>query len=204
MTATARPASRRPMAKVLGSVGVLAAAAAVAGLGTFGTFTDSTTPLSSQVNSGTVSIDLAAAAHSITFPSVAGGFAPGDRSYPALDLVNNGTSDLSSVVLGVTAPQSSVLDTDTTNGLQLTLDDCDQAWSTSTGAYVCPGTVTHQYAGPIVVNKALTGAASLKAGGVDHLLATASLPVTAGNDLMGARTTLSFLFTGTQRDGTDR
>ena len=201
---TVAPARRRPHVKVIGSMGVLAAAAAVAGLGTFGTFTDSTTPLAGDLATGTVSIDLAAAAHTIDFPDASGGWKPGDRSYLAMDLVNTGSSDLSSVVLDVTAPESGLLDSDRTHGLQVTLDGCDQAWDTAGGAYVCPGTVTHHYAGPIVMSTALSGAASLAAGGVDHLLATATLPDTAGNEFMGARSTLGFLFTGTQRAGTDR
>ena len=44
--------------KVVGSLAVLGTAAAVAGLGTYGNFTDSTTPMNTTVASGTLSIDL--------------------------------------------------------------------------------------------------------------------------------------------------
>jgi hypothetical protein len=196
--------ARRPLAKVFGSVGVLAAAAAVAGLGTFGTFTDSTAPLAAEAGSGTVSIDLAAPASSIDFPDVAGGWLPGDRSFLPLDLVNTGTVDLSSIRLDVTATQSSLLDTDRTQGLQLTLDSCDQAWDTSSGSYTCAGTVSHQYSGPVVLSQQLPALASLRAGAVDHLLATVTLPSTAGNGFMGAHTDLAASFTGTQRTGAAR
>jgi hypothetical protein len=204
VSAIARLTTRRPVAKILGSVGVLAAAAAVAGMGTFGAFTDSTAPLAGQVDTGTVSIDLAAPAAVIDFPDVPGGWVPGDRSYLAVDLVNTGTSALSSVTLDVSALRSSALDADTTNGLQLTIDGCSQAWDTTGGQYSCAGTVTHHYAGPVVVSRQLSQAASRAVGGVDHLLATATLPQAAGNQFMGATTDLGILFTGTQRTGTSR
>ena len=47
--------------KMVASFGVLGAAVAVAGLGTFGSFTDSTTPIAAEVATGTVSIDVDAA-----------------------------------------------------------------------------------------------------------------------------------------------
>jgi hypothetical protein len=204
VSAAVRISARRPVTRVLGSLGVAAAAAAVAGMGTFGSFTDSTAPLSSKVDTGTVSIDLAAPAHTLTFPHVDSGWVPGDHAVMALDLVNTGTSPLASVTLDVKAPQSSALDTDTAHGLQLTIDGCDKPWETSTGAYTCTGIVTHHYAGPVVLSQNLPQAASLAAGGVDHLLATVVLPQDAGNQFMGAQTTLSYLFTGTQRTGTAR
>jgi hypothetical protein len=197
-------ARRGTATKVIGSVGVLAAAAAVAGLGTFGSFTDSTTPVTGAIDTGTVSIDLAAPAQSIDFPEVAGGWVPGDRSSVALDLLNTGTVALGSLTVDITAPQSSILDTDTTHGLQLTLDACDQAWAVAGGAYSCAGTVTRHYAGPVVVSAELPRAASMAVGGVDHLLATATLPQAAGNEFMDASSELSIVITATQRGGTAR
>ncbi len=44
--------------KVIGSLAILGTAAAVAGLGTYGNFTDSTTPLNTTVDTGALSIDL--------------------------------------------------------------------------------------------------------------------------------------------------
>ena len=72
--------------------------------------------------------------------------------------------------------------------------------------YVCAGTTSTFYSGPIVGSgRSLAGAASLAAGGVDHLLMTASLPSTAsGDDFEGATSDLEFVFTGTQRAGTAR
>ena len=44
--------------KVVGSLAIAGTAAAVAGLGTFGTFTDSSTPIASTIASGTLDIDV--------------------------------------------------------------------------------------------------------------------------------------------------
>jgi hypothetical protein len=202
--AVASTARKNSAAKVIGSVAIVAAAAGVAGLGTFGSFTDSTDAMQAEVTSASVSIDLAMPAQAINFPGMAGGWVPGDTAYLPVDLVNTGTADLASLTLAVSATKSSILDTNTTDGLQLTVQGCDQPWSTSTGAYTCAGTVTEHYAGPVVLNQAFPEAKSLAVGGRDHLLATVSLPESAGVEFMGAETQLSILFTGTQRTGTAR
>ena len=85
--------------KVLGSLAVIGTAAAVAGLGTFGTFTDSTTPVSAELTSGTVSINLTQPAAPI--PATTAGLLPGDSIARTVTLVNDGNSPLSTVALGV-------------------------------------------------------------------------------------------------------
>ena len=196
----------RTARKVVGSLGVLGAAAAVAGLGTFGTFTDSTTPISTEVASGTVSIDLANPGTAI--PATTSGFLPGDSMTRAVTLTNDGTSALSSVTLGTTATVSSVLNTNTALGLQLNVKSCSQAWTpggTATApTYSCGGTVTDLGTTPVVGNRTLAGMNSLNPGGVDHLTFTISLPTAADNTFAGKSSTLSLVFTGTQRAATAR
>jgi hypothetical protein len=200
MSISTRKATTR---KIVGSLGVLGAAAAVAGLGTFGTFTDSTTPISTEVASGTVNIDLATTGYAI--PATTAGFVPGDSMTRAVTLNNAGTSPLSSVTLGTTATVSSVLNTDTVNGLQLTLKSCSVAWTQGGTAaaptYTCGtgGTVTDLGTTPVVSNRTLSGLNSLNPGGVDNLVFTISLPTTADNGFMTKSSTLSLVFTGTQR-----
>jgi hypothetical protein len=194
---------RTAAGKLVGSIGIVAAAAAVAGLGTFGTFTDSTDAMAAGIDNGTVSIDLAQAAQSIVLPQADGGWAPGDYTRFPIDLVNNGTSALSSVTLDVTATESSLLDTNTVDGLQLLIENCSQAWNAGPD-YTCAGTTTEYYSGPVVMRGALEGAASLAAGGVDHLLVTANLPAEAGNEFQDATTVLTGMFTGVQRAGITR
>ena len=101
MTAKTAGQSRRTRARIAASVAVLGAAASVAGLGTFGTFTDSTTPLVSRTDTGVLSIALTEAAHTATLSLFDQGvFLAGDVQSSPIDLVNDGTAALSELRLG--------------------------------------------------------------------------------------------------------
>jgi hypothetical protein len=188
--------------KVLGSLAVIGAAAAVAGLGTFGTFTDSTTPISAELTSGTVSIDLAQP--SALIPATTTGLLPGDSITRTLTLTNDGNSPLSSVHLGVTATTPSVLTSDTVNGLQLTLTSCSVPWTQATPTQTCAGTEKTHITGPALGTRDLDAPVSLTPGGTDHLLLTLSLPTTAGNTFQGKTSTVALTFSGLQRAATTR
>ena len=199
-------ASSSTARKVVGSLGVLGTAAAVAGMGTFGNFTDSTTPVATTIQSGTLSIDLSQPGYAV--PVSTTGFVPGDSLTRAVNLVNDGNSPLGSVTLSSSATASSVLTTDTVNGLQLTVKKCSVAWTqggtASAATYTCSGTETLIGSGPVVSNITINGAASLNAGGTDYLTFSISLPATADNTFQGKSASLSLTFTGTQRTGTAR
>jgi predicted ribosomally synthesized peptide with SipW-like signal peptide len=197
-----RTARRVSLAKVLGSVGVVGAAAAVAGVGTFGAFTDSTTPAPVSIQSGIVSIALSAADGSATVPLAFDGVVPGASVTKAINLINDGDSALSSVRLATVASQSSVMDTDTVNGVQMTVQSCPVAW---TADFTCtPGARTLLASGPVVRNSTLTNPASVTAGATDHLAVTLSLPAAAGDAFKGQSSALALTFTATQRDGATR
>ncbi|MGY1681086.1 hypothetical protein [Geodermatophilus sp. SYSU D01176] len=206
MTATAAGQPRRTRARIAASVVVLGAAAGVAGLGTYGTFTDSTTPVISRTDTGVLSIALTEAAHTATLSLFDQGvFLAGDGESSPIDLVNDGTAALSELRLGSVATDSSVLDTDRVNGLQLAVDSCSEAWAPVDGDWVCGGTTTRHYAGPIVADVVLPNAASLAPGGTDHLLLTAGLPATTTADLVeGATSELDFVVSAAQRAGESR
>src|SRR3954463_2732202 len=114
--------------KVLRSLGVVGAGLAVTGLGTFGTFTDSTTPLDAVVGGGTVSIDVRDPDHLGTLPLAIDGVLPGGSTTRTVSIVNDGTSDLAAVTMTAVATGSSVLDTDTADGLQTTVRACSVPW----------------------------------------------------------------------------
>ena len=192
--------------KIVASVGVLGAAVAVAGLGTFGSFTDSTTPISTEVATGTVSINVTQPG--ATIPVTTSGFVAGDSLSRAVDLVNDGSAALSQVSLASVATVPSILTTDATNGLQLAVESCTVAWTQGGTAqsptYSCSGGSSTLYAGRAVMDSALPGLSSLQAGGVDHLLLTINLPASANNSFMNKSSTLGLTFTGTQRTGSAR
>ena len=193
--------------KLLGSAVVLATAAAVAALGTFGTFTDSTS-VATAVESGIVSINLAVPGGPKSIPVTTTDFLPGDSLSRAVNLENDGNLVMSSVSLATTASTSSALVTDPVNGLQLALWSCSRAWTksgpTALPTYPCGGTERIVYAGPALGNRALIGPASLNPGGTDKLLFTISLPASAGNRFQGVSATVSLALTGVQRTGTAR
>jgi hypothetical protein len=191
--------------KIVGSAAVLGVAAAVAGLGTYSTFTDSTAPVATGVTSGVVSISLMDGASVATAPFQGGTFMAGDSVSKALDLVNDGDTGLASVTMRSWATESSVLDTDTVNGLQLLVRDCSVPWSGSGSAASCAGSEATLYSGPVVTTHELATPASLAAGGTDHLMLTATLPATAdGSAFQAVSSSLSFVFDGVQRAGADR
>jgi len=196
--------------RLLLSAMAVAVAAGIAGLGTFATFTG-TASQSHTVTSGTVTIAFGATGASTNRLNVnATAVAAGDTIQRSFDLSNTGTLDLASVSLTSTATVSSTLDTDTTNGLQMVIDECSQAWTESGSSpaftYTCGGTLTNVLASQPVIesNVSLSGPNILTAGATDHLRLTLSLPSAAGTTLEGKTSTIQYSFTGTQRNATNR
>jgi predicted ribosomally synthesized peptide with SipW-like signal peptide len=192
------------------SIGAVGAAAAVAGLGTYATFTSSTSA-SQSVSSGTVTIALGATGASTNRLTVgASAIAAGDTIQRSVDLINQGTLGLASVTLTTNATVSSLLNTDTTNGLQMAIDKCSVAW-TEAGTppaytYTCSGTTTSVLASAPVIgsNLTLNNLSALTAGATDHLRVTLTLPSAAGNTLQNQSSTIQYTFTGTQRAATNQ
>lgn len=196
-----RPTSTR--GKLLASGALLAMAAGAAGLGTFGSFT-STTSASENVSSGTVTIALGTGSDS-TLNVDATDLVPGDTVQRVVKLTNSGSSDLSGVTLTTTAPTSSRLDSDATNGLQLSIDACSKAWYSQgdPATYTCKSGGTQQAvlaSTPVIgSNMTLANLSSVTAGQADYLRVTLSFPSAAGNNLQGQSSVINFAFTGTQR-----
>ncbi|HVN59678.1 MAG TPA: TasA family protein [Gaiellaceae bacterium] len=196
--------------RILGSIAVLGAAASLAGLGTFATFTSSTSA-SQTIQSGTVSITLGATGPANRLTIGASNVVPGDTIERAVDLVNNGgagADDLSAIQLTTTAAPSSLLDTDAANGLQMVIDSCSVPW-TEAGppyTYTCSGTTSSVLASRAVIGAsiALSNLSSLTTGSTDHLRVTLTLPSAAGNTLQGLSSSISYNFVGTQRAGTSK
>ncbi|WP_222193137.1 TasA family protein [Modestobacter italicus] len=201
-SSTAPRTRRLTVARLIGTVGVVGAAAAVAGMGTFGAFTDSTSPAPVSIESGVVSIALAAADGTATVPLAFDGVVPGASVTQALDLVNDGDSGLASVRLDTRATTSSVMDTDTVHGLQMTVQSCSVAWDED---FACAGDVrTLLASGPVVRDSVLTAPASLAAGATDHLAVSLALPASADDTFKAQSSELALTFTATQRGGTAR
>jgi predicted ribosomally synthesized peptide with SipW-like signal peptide len=194
--------------KLLLTLGALGVAGALAGMGTFATFT-ATTSASQTVSSGTVVIALGNTGASTNRLTVnASGLVPGDTIQRSFDLSDTGSQDLASIALTTTASPSSLLDTDATNGLQMVIDRCSVAWTESGSSpaftYSCSGATTTIVTSRAVIQSSLSlaGLSALTAGGTDHLRLTLTFPSSAGSTFQGLSSTLTYSFLGTQRAGT--
>jgi hypothetical protein len=138
----------------------------------------------------------------------ASAIAPGDTIQRSVALINQGTLDLASVTLTTTASPSSLLDTDSTNGLQMVIDRCSVAWTESGPpyTYTCGGSTSTVLASRAVIGSglSLSNLTATTAGNTDHLRVTLTFPSGAGNTLQNQSSTISYAFTGTQRTGTDK
>jgi hypothetical protein len=200
--ATTTHTTHRPTAfKIAGSIAIAATAAAVAGLGTFGSFTDSASPTPVTVQNGTVSIDLTAGDGSASVP-LSFAVSPGASATKDINLVNDGSVALKSVSLATVATVSSILDSDPTNGLQMSVQSCSVAWAADG---TCSGAQrTVLASGQAVQTATLANPFGLTAGAIDHLAVTLGLPTTAGDQFKSQTSSLSLTFTATQRDGGSR
>jgi len=196
--------------KLLISLAVISAAASIAGLGTFATFTSSTSA-SQSVSSGTVTIALGATGASTNRLTVgASNIAPGDTIQRSVDLIDSGSIDLASITLTTSATTSSLLDTDATNGLQMVIDRCSNAWTEGGVApaytYTCSGATSTVLASRAIVgtNLALSNLSALTNGVTDHLRVTLTFPSAAPNSFQNQSSTIQYTFTGTQRAGTNK
>jgi spore coat-associated protein N len=178
------------IALVLGAIGALIG-------GAFATFTGTVTAGPQPITSGTIKLavgpinDVATGA---TF------IAAGDTISREADLNNTaGTLVSKEITLKFTASPTSLLDTDPTNGLQVSILACSEAWKrTVVGAppppfeYTCtPGATVVKINGAATATvsalettpAALTPLNSLTAGGKDFLVFKLELPAAAPGDL---------------------
>src|SRR6185437_12036410 len=128
----------------------------------------------------------------------------------SVDLINQGSLNLSSVNLTTVATTSSLLDTNTSQGLQMAIDKCSAPWTESgtvpAYTYSCSGTTSSVLASTPVVgaNMTLNNLSALTAGSTDHLRVTLTLPAAAPNTLQGQSSVIQYTFTGTQRTATNQ
>jgi spore coat-associated protein N len=174
---------------------LLAAAAALIG-GAFATFTDTVTAGPQAISSGTVKIAVGPTNDAATGAT---NIAAGDTIAREADLNSTGaTLANKEITLKFTAAPSSKLDTDPTNGLQVSIKACTVAWTRKVEApppafkYTCGGaesTVKIGGAETTSVNALETAAAaltplnSLATGGQDYLVFTLTLPEGSPGDL---------------------
>jgi hypothetical protein len=197
---SARPRRARRAAL---SAGLLAVAAGLLHLdATHSGFTARSSTGAASFSTGMVDLSVPAAGAANRMTVDATRIVPGDVVERVVDLTNSGSLDLSGVTLTSTAPVSSALDTDTTHGLQVSIDRCSVPWTeagTPPGyVYGCSGTTSSVLsARPVVTaGAALANVTATTAGNTDHLRVVLTFPAAAGDAMQGLSSHIAFTFTG--------
>lgn len=204
-----RTESRKTAVKLAASVLLVGGAASVAGLGTYGSFTSSTSA-SESVTAGQVKLTNAGGAQGTSIAAT--GIVPGDTIQRSIVLTRGtGNEKFGSVTLTTTGTESNLLTTDTANGLQVAIDQCPTAWTPKAAdskELVCAGTPTSVVPSSPVVNAGrnltVATAALNEAASTSNLRVTLTLPTNAGNDFQGLSNTVNFDFLATQRAAESR
>jgi len=201
-------ATKSAAVKVLASAALVGGAASVAGLGTFGAFT-STTSAAQAVSTGKLILGQATSVRDMTIP--AANMVPGDTIQRTVTLTrSDDTEAFGTVKLTTSTPTGTLLTSDTTNGLQVKVEQCTVAWvkDATTNNLTCGGTLSSVIAQRPVLGSDVLAATSgtLTAlngtGKSAYLRVTLALPDTAGNTFQGLTNNISFTFDATQRTRT--
>jgi len=197
-----RRSLRRP---VLLTVGLVCLTAAMIGFGAFATFTDSQS-VEQTVSTGTVELDPLEPPSSTNRLSVgASNIAAGDTIQRSVLLRQGGTIELSEITLTTTADPSSLLDTDTDDGLQMVIERCSESWAESGPpyTYTCGGDVDVVLASQPVIGSSMALANLVLDAEADNFLrVTLTLPSSAPNALQDQSSTIDYVFSAVQRTGT--
>lgn len=197
---SARPRGARRAA--LSAVLLVVAAALLHLDATHAGFTARSSTGAASFSTGIVDLSVPAAGAANRLTVDATGIVPGDVMERVVDLTNGGSFNLSGVSLTTTAQPSSALDTDTSRGLQVTIDRCSVPWTeggTAPGyVYSCGGTTSAVLPSqPVIMSgAALTGLSATTVGNTDHLRVVLTLPSGANDSMQGLSSRLAFTFTG--------
>jgi spore coat-associated protein N len=194
---TANPEKRRDRRKIVLSFALILGALGAFVGGAFATFTNTATAGPQAITSGTVKLAVGAVNDTATGAT---SIAAGDTIAREADLNSTGATIASKeVTLKFSAAPTSLLDTDPTNGLQVSVQACAEPWKrTVVGApppaftYTCtPGATAVNIGGSASASvsalestsAALTPLNSLASGGKDYLVFTLTLPAAAPGDI---------------------
>jgi hypothetical protein len=179
-------------------------AATVIGLAAFALFQASANA-DHESNAGdlTILLDPSGSGNRLSVPATR--LVAGDTIERVVNVTPTGSVDATALHLTTEATASSVLDTDTTNGLQLTVTRCSVAWTETLTSgiptsYSCSGsTSTALTARAAIVNDQTLESAVTMSGSVNHFLIRLELPTNADNTFINRTSVIRFTFSGVQR-----
>lgn len=204
-------ASRRNGVRIALAAAFSTAVLGLVGAGVFAGLSATATGTQS-VSGGTLSL--------IVTPDVGAGFgqsysnvAPGDTMNSYVVLTNGSSLAAQAMTLQVVGTGSTLLTTDATRGLHVTVTQCSVAWTLATGT--CTGTTTTLLASTSVSTLASTPGSvipgTIAVNAVYHLQVSLTLPnqsettvngTVPSNSIQGLSTTLTYTFDEAQRSAT--
>ena len=126
--------------------------------------------------------------------------APGDTATRPVDVSNVGNTAFQSLTL--TSQPSGAL----SGSLRLTISRCSLAWVAGASGWTCSGTASTLLAAGSAANDEfpIADSPAMSRDGVDHLLIGITLDASAGNDLQGETSTMTYTFTATRNPGKNK
>jgi hypothetical protein len=184
---------RRIAKKLLASTALVGGALSLGFGGAFAQFTDTAAAGPQTISSGTIAIAVGPTNDSATG---AANVVPGDTIGREIDINSTkATANAATITLGFTATATSLLDTDPTNGLQVSAQACAAAPTRTAGpppTYTCAGgwttvdingATSASVAALETTPEPLTPLNSLTAGKQDYLVFTLTFPAGAPGNL---------------------
>lgn len=183
--------------KSLGTAAVLVSAAALLALGfaVSATVTQSRATPVQEVNTAGGSIELTGGTLNDSVTSEVDNMLPGQSASRTLVVENNATFNFSSIALNITDSQNSIFTTDTTHGLQVTVDRCNAAFASCSTVISQRPILSKEVSGQTFDN--IAGPA-LTSEGTDYLRVTLHFPSTADATFLDKTALLTYTFTAQQ------
>ncbi|MEN8582821.1 TasA family protein [Burkholderia sp. RS01] len=210
MSVIATPSVRRPNPRLLAAFAVGAAGLAITGGGVFAALNATASNTTAQnATSGILSLTMAD--NGAGFTQAISNLAPGDTVNRYVNLTQGSSLDGKALTLGVSAAAATKLTTDATNGLHVTVTQCNAGtWTPGTG--ICSGTpavlVTNAALSTLITTPASVVGGAVAKGSVLNLQISTTLPdqtetttngVVPGATIQGLSSSLTWTFTDTQR-----
>lgn len=197
--------ARRNAVKILASVALVAGAATVAGIGTFGAYTD-TTSADTSVSSASVQVLMNGSDNGVKVDAI--DMRPGSKVVAPIKITRGAdTSPIDDLVVDTKVTTVNAL----SSALRLSVDACSVPWTQTGSNLTCTGTTTNvAQDAPLGDSHGSTKAYQPTAGWVGqlnsnnpiYLRATLSLPTGASESSSGLKTGITWKLSATLATGT--
>jgi hypothetical protein len=193
---------RRRLLALASAVGVILAS--MVGGGVYAAYTGSSSK-AQTISSVSIALTLGATGAStnrlnIAVPAVS----PVNQAFRTFDLSVAGGADVSAIKVTTSFSPSSLLNTDTSNGLQVSMSRCSVAWvevgTSPNFTYTCSGTISNTLlTTPVAMTNTSLINMLLTAGSTNHMLVRLQILTSASAATIGLTSGITFTFNPTPR-----